>query len=239
MKHRRAGNIVKKNFTNARKKKRTKISLKKEIQNVLAGEKQKKHTQFENAFAVTDSTTGLNAIVAYPGQGVQAYGFEEGESSTEAQRIGNKINQEVLDFNYMVQLGSGVFGTDTENVLRVTIFEWLMDLSSEMPTFGDVFVESTTSFPYLSPFNIDTKQKYRILYDKVHNLCNTGGNPFIETVFLKLTNMMKMVKFVGDSQTGTGAGLIKGNLFFFTSSDSSASPHPTLTFSSMYTYTDF
>lgn len=206
---------------------------------VLSAEKQKKHTQFENEFPVSDSTTGLNTIISYPAQGVTAYSGEESESSSEAQRIGNKINQEVLDFNYQVQLGSGVFGTDTENVVRITVFEWLMDLSSESPTYGDVFVESTTSYPYLSPFNIDTKQKYRILYDKTHCLCNTGGNPYVEVVNLKIKNMQKTIKFTGDSQAGNGATLIKGNIFFFASSDSSVTPHPTFTFSSMYTYTDF
>jgi len=205
---------------------------------VISQSKQVKHTQFEQAFAVTDSTTGIYSIVFYPAQGVSAYSDEETESSNQGQRIGNKVEQRCLNFNYQVQLGSGVFGTDTENVVRVTIFEWLMDFSSEAPTFGDVFVESTTSFPYLSPFNVDTKEKYRILYDKRHDLSNAAGNPYMETKFVEFRNLKPWVKFFGDSVSGVGAQLIKGNIFLIVSSDSSATPHPTLTYSTMYTFTD-
>nr|WAE42889.1 MAG: capsid protein [Cressdnaviricota sp.] len=201
---------------------------------VVAGEAQVKHTQAEYG-STTSNTPSLISPVSWPGQAITAYTGDESESSSGG-RIGNTIN--LKSFQMWMNLSAG----DTTNIVRITWFQWLVpnDHSDETPVFGDIFTEYTGSYPYLSPFNYDNRKKYKILHDKIYTLVTGGSNQtrILKFNFTAKDFAVKKIAFIGDSQTGTSAGVIKGNIYYFISSDSSVLPHPGFITSCRLNFTD-
>jgi hypothetical protein len=89
------------------------------------------------------------------------------------------------------------------------------------------------------PLNYDTRTMYNVLYDKCHTLV-TGSTTQVKHIKLRFTEKdfsVKQLKFIGDSQSGTSAALIKGNLFVFFVSDGAVET-PDVEFTSYFGYTD-
>lgn len=201
--------------------------------------KQVKHTFYENTASVTAGTTNPTKFMNLPAQGIQAFDNFDNESS-QGQRIGNTIFVKGIQMNFQVTLGESVLlGDDKENLVRMVIFQWLEeDLTA--PVFGDIFLEGTTGQPYLANYNPDTRSLYKILYDKTFTLSPNGGNPVTIARHIELSRKLKMKKWVfeGNNQSGFGANLVKGNIYWIFTSDSTAAPSPTVDWSLRFRYTD-
>jgi len=217
----------------------SKLVSKSEVRNMIksmtAVEHQVKHTFLEYSFSPT-STPTIISPVSYPAQGIAAYSNDETESS-QGQRIGNKIVPQWWD--YVLTVYDSTAGT--ESVLRIVIFEWLLPInhSDENPVAGDIFADGSSSYFYNCPLNYDTRSKYNVLYDQCHTLV-TGSQTQVKHIKLRFTEndfSVKQLKFIGDSQSGTSAALIKGNLFVFFVSDGAVET-PDVEFTSYFGYTD-
>jgi hypothetical protein len=205
------------------------------IKSLMTVEKQVKHTFLEYAFNPT-TTPVLIVPVTYPAQGVAAYNTDETETS-QGQRIGNKIVPQWWD--YVLTIYDSTAGT--ESVCRIIIFEWLLPVehSDMVPVVGDIFADGSSSYFYDCPLNFDNRTKYHILYDKCHTLV-TGSVTQVIHLKLHFTQKdfaVKEWKFIGDSQSGVTAALVKGNLYAFFVSDG-AIETPDVQFTSYMGYTD-
>jgi hypothetical protein len=205
------------------------------IKSLTFVEKQVKHTFLEYSFSPT-STPTLIVPLSYPAQGVAAYNNDETETS-QGQRIGNKIVPQWWD--YVLTIYDSTAGT--ESVCRIIIFEWLLPVehSDMVPVIGDIFADGSSSYFYDCPLNFDNRTKYRILYDNCLTLV-TGSQTQVRHLKLHFTEKnfsVKEWKFIGDSQSGVTAALIKGNIYAFFVSDG-AIETPDVQFTSYFGYTD-
>jgi hypothetical protein len=205
------------------------------IKSLMTVEKQVKHTFLEYTFSPT-TTPVLIVPVTYPAQGVAAYNTDETETS-QGQRIGNKIVPQWWD--YVLTIYDSTAGT--ESVCRIIIFEWLLPVehSDMVPVVGDIFADGSSSYFYDCPLNFDNRTKYHILYDKCHTLVTGSVTQVIhlKLYFTQKDFAVKEWKFIGDSQSGVTAALVKGNLYAFFVSDG-AIETPDVQFTSYMGYTD-
>jgi hypothetical protein len=205
------------------------------IKSSMSVEKQIKHTFLEYSFSPTTTPTLIVPLV-YPAQGVAAYNTDESESS-QGQRIGNKLTPQWWD--YVLTIYDSTAGT--ESICRIIIFEWLLPVehSDMVPVIGDLFADGSSSYFYDCPLNFDNRSKYHILYDVCHTLV-TGAETQVKHIKLHFTTkdfVVKEWKFIGDSQSGVTAALIKGNLYAFFVADG-AIETPDVQFTSYFGYTD-
>jgi hypothetical protein len=213
----------------------SKSTVKNMIKSALTAEMQVKHTYFEQAINAT-TTPVLEVPINFPAQGVAAYNTDESES-TQGQRVGNKIEIEFWKLNLTVY--DSALGT--ESVFRAIIFQWLVpvDIGGEVPAIGDILAIGSSSYFYNVPFNYDNKSKYHIIKDEVCTLV-TGSNTQVRHwswSFSPKDFAVKTLKFIGDSQSGLSASLIKGNIYIFFMSDGAVEV-PLIEYASYFGYTD-
>jgi hypothetical protein len=197
----------------------TKTSVHQMISSALNTNRQTKFTY--NEYVFSPPLTGIIAQpVAIPVQGVEAYNSDE-VTGTQGQRIGNSINPLQIDYTFTAY----VSGAGTESVVRMIMFEWLVpqEHSDEQPVVGDILQVSLTSYPYNTPLNFENKSKYHILADRVFTLVTGAETQVIhhKMVFKQSHLKCKQWKMTGDSQMGTGAGIIKGGIYVMWFSDGS------------------
>jgi hypothetical protein len=206
------------------------------IESALSKEKQVKFTSTEYSTTISD-TVSILVPVSWPAQGVSAYSSDEG-NATQGQRIGNKVEFQWLDFNLSWTIEDGAFSS----YARFILFQWNppVESSGEVPGVGDILQTAGSTLPWLCPLNYENRSKYHILDDFTVAMTYYGSN----AVFVRRKRYeampVKTLKFIGDTEYGTSAGLIKGNLFILAVSDqSSITGHPpALDFSSAFYYTD-
>jgi hypothetical protein len=213
----------------------SKTQVKNMIKTAIVKDLQVKHTLIEYAFSPTTTPILINPI-SYPAQGIAAYNTDESET-TEGQRIGNQIVP--VSFEWMLTIYASATGL--ASVCRIILFEWLMPIehSDMVPVAGDIYADGSSSYFYNCPLNFDNRSKYNILHDKVYTLV-TGAETQITHINIKKTIKdfrVKKWKFRGDSETGTSAALIKGNIFAFFVSDG-ALETPDVELTSYLCYTD-
>ena len=101
------------------------------------------------------------------------------------------------------------------------------------PTLEIVY-DTPGDYPVYAQFNRKTKQMYKVLYDKVHRVSNTGMEVSFRKVYI--TKMLKNLQLV--SPTNIYHNVIKGEIFCLISSDSSAVSHPEFVWQYRLNYTD-
>jgi Holliday junction resolvasome RuvABC endonuclease subunit len=213
----------------------TKNQIKNMIKSAINVEKQVKHTYFEQAINAT-TTPVLEVPINFPAQGIAAYNTDESESS-QGQRIGNKIHIDFWKFNMTVYDSTA----GTESVFRYIIFQWLVptDIAGEVPVIGDILAIGSSSYFYNVALNYDNRSKYHIIKDECVTLV-TGSNTQVRHwthSFTPKNFAVKELKFIGDSQSGLTASMIKGNIYIFFMSDG-AFEVPLIEYSSYFGYTD-
>lgn len=156
-------------------------------------------------------------------------------------RIGRKINLQSISFRWNFEAG---FTGQPEQV-RILIVQ---DLQSNgvAPTLVAVLAQPNT----ISPYNMDTRQRFKILFDhteQYHNIINSAGVPpgnFSTPGFLDPKHRDKMYKKLNNSveYTGTGgtvASIVTGAVYLFTVGNFGAGPaNPTAFGVSRITFTD-
>jgi len=201
------------------------------------------HKELQVKFTSTEYQTLVDNVglvlvpVSWPAQGVEAYSSDEG-NATQGQRIGNKVEFQYMDFNMYWTIDQSSIVT----YARFILFQWNppIETSGEIPGIGDILQTSGSALPYLCPLNYENRSKYHILADFTTVLTQYGSNGgFVSRRKVKHLPVSTL-KFIGDTESGTSAGLIKGNLFIFAvSNQGSILGHPpTLGFTSALYYTD-
>lgn len=132
---------------------------------------------------------------------------------------------------------------DLYNNIRIMIFQWL---DESTPDPFDILVNppNTDLIPF-TVWNPEYKFSYRILKDKVFTIGNyyynedNYGNinrPAIIPFKMKLRKFKKSCNYIASADPTDKPGW--GNLFMLAIADSSAIPHPILSFTSQFNYSD-
>lgn len=126
---------------------------------------------------------------------------------------------------------------DTSNVVRVIVFQW-HDVSTTAPdpSVSSILLSGPTGvIDYLSQYNHDTRQSYKILLDKTFTLNGNGtqaaalayplttSSTIVRHYRISLKNARKHVQYQGGGTQATN------RLFWIYMSDSAAPGHPGIT----------
>lgn len=198
-------------------------------------EKDMKFTFYEYSTTVSDNWTGPASFITWPVQGVQAYTSVKDLGGSESQRIGNEIEISHIQFNYRIDVA------DTSNVFRVVIFQWFQQSDSNFPTIGDIFMNNGAGYPYLDMYNYENKKNFKILFDKTHTLSGNAGNNATIINHKKWYGAgipIKKIKFLGNSESGFNANIVKGALYYMFVTDSTVISHPSINMAVRMLYTD-
>lgn len=147
---------------------------------------------------------------------------------TDSQRIGDAICINKLHLKYTVWAG------DATNLIRVIVFQW-KDNDSTAPTLPDILTQAggTPGYEYYGSYVHDNLgNKFNVLYDKLIGMNLASGAPKSVNKNMNMKYFKKEIEFVA----GGGNGF--NHIYMLAISDSAASTHPSLQFSSYLTYTD-
>jgi len=196
--------------------KRVKGNLKKEIkgeilQSIRSQEEKKWNNVAATAVACSGTATFVDLSTIAPG-------------SSSGQRNGDSIKANHLRFAL-----SCIFA-DTTNIVRVTLFKWIVNSTSDAPSSGEIYQDPSSSARIvLSPFVVTKPSRFKILFDKIFNLDSVSHPQVIDVI-------EKSIKFPISYDQGTNTG--RNHVYVAFSSDSSAIPHPAFTYESFLTFSD-
>lgn len=156
--------------------------------------------------------------------------------------IGASVDPQSLQLRYHLVGGQdsllSPLTSDSSNNSRVSVIQWLAD---SIPVVGDIY--QNTAQPSLSPWSVNNLEKMNVLYDQLiptyltcfrtgvsGNLANS--NSYSERVYVK-GKKMALLRF-----NNAGNTTEFGDIYFIFTSDSGATPHPTLSWHTRLTYTD-
>lgn len=153
------------------------------------------------------------------------------------ERLGQEIIVKSVNFRWLINASE----TDDFDTLRFVIVQFMDgNAVSEFPLNynTNLWLEPTTDYPYLSPFNTQSASTYRVLFDKTYNVCANGVAQMSENVLITSKDMaISKLKFDGD--TGGGLpGLDRGLIICFACSDSTAVPNPDVKFTCKMNFID-
>lgn len=145
------------------------------------------------------------------------------------QRIGDSIKLKSFNFKYTIYL------SDPSNVMRIIVFQWKNNSGISGTPTVQYILQQPTPYGWLSQHNQDTKQNYKILYDRTHTMQNGGPLQITRSVNINrfaTTN----IQFISDVATQNNC--IKGEIYLLLISDSNVVIHPTFVWRSQMRYTD-
>lgn len=170
----------------------------------------KYHTAYYNPSSIPNNGTVTNLT-----------NIPQGLLDTE--RVGDQIRLATITFRYVVQLG------DNFNFLRVIFFQFKNN--NALPPSVSAILNGTSP-TYLSQYSVDNNQTYQILYDRTHRL-DTDDPAKVIIGKCNMKYCKRKLQFTAGSAT-VGTGMI----YALAISDSSASPHPSVTGEINFWYTD-
>lgn len=185
-----------------------KSELKKEIE-------LKHYDRISTGFMDNGSLTGVNPLTS----------IVRGTSPTNF--IGNKIKVKSLRIT-----GSFIAADTPYNVVRMLIIQ---DGSTTFaPTVSNMFTNAV--YPLYSDYNVDTRDQYRVLYDKLFVLSNDGVSTANHIPkFFKIKISGKSLRQVGFNASGNPDS---GTIMILLVSDSASATHPNFVMSLRTTFTD-
>lgn len=182
--------------------------------------------QFYGPAPVSNSAF-LGSLVFVPPQGVGAYSNEE-TSPGDAERVGNTFYIKSIVANFEFNIGNIA---NEYAMVRLVIFQWMDDTSTEVPNYGDVFENKNlgTADPlYLAPINYQQRRagKIRIIKDMRINLVANGSNAIVHRN-IKITRLKyRRLQTTTNGDQGWNGNIIKGKIFFFVVSQTSLLENP-------------
>lgn len=164
------------------------------------------------------------------------------QGSADTQRVGNKITAKSLRISYQCKIGNAsLTPNDGYNQMRVLLVSYTTDDPTTPAPIDEILQNHDLVNPeniMVSPYKLDSVYKYTVLYDKVHNLYwgnasgyTGGGAERIARGLISLNLKDKLITVDGGNNN-----LEKAQLIFV--SDSGASTHPQMCFSSRLRYID-
>jgi len=164
---------------------------------------------------------------------------------TEQERIQEIIQIKSLEINFALYAATGI-GSESFDSVRIVCVQWVDEnasgSSSPVNGLGQLFLGYSGDYTWLNPLNPITKSKYRVLRDKTYNL-TFGGIACINDRFLidaseLPVNKGKMIYTSDTDSNMYYPGLQGGYVTCYMTSDSSAAPNPTISFSTCMVFTD-
>lgn len=175
-------------------------------------------------------------------------GTLQGDANYE--RIGDEIVVKKILFRYMINIPEDELipfvDHDAFVSVRIVLFKWHLDDTITLPSQGSLF--STVGPSPIKMFNFDDRDKYTIVYDKVHHVGTTpvfdgtdvdlaayAGSVYTTRSAINLFGKKlgsHKINYVDNLATGMG------NYYVYVGSDSSTIPHPTVSYTTQVHYTD-
>lgn len=179
-------------------KKKRKMKLKTLIKKEIAFQQELKRFDGGITLNTITNTPGLQDLFL-PAQGVQ-----------DVQRVGDTVEL-CGNMEFIVDVYFNSLSANLTQLLRLIIFQWHPNSVPNTPAntaSGDILILTTISQPAtprvdpVSQYNMDTRQEYHILWDKmfVVNTATSGPQRFC---YKKLISTKKCQKHVQFSNTGT------------------------------------
>jgi len=158
---------------------------------------------------------------------------------TDSTRIGDELLWQSIKMRFEIVNSLGV-GSDTYNNFRVCIFQWH---PNSTPAATDVFIPGPTGVPDCwSTYGHDRRHEFTIIYDEIFK---TVGNaqaattPNTSAITTGVQDRAVSLRFAKKKCSFVGAGVTATNLFYLALvSDSSAIPHPSITYQMKTFYRD-
>lgn len=167
------------------------------------------------------------------------------KGATATTRIGADIMLKSLELRYTFEAVSTALHDDY-NICRITLVQFTgQNADGAYPSVPPtavgssnmVFAQTASSYSNNNLFNSQTKQEYRILYDKTHTVSTIG--PFASSGHIMITRFpVSKLHFLVDASDVNLPALSEGLIFLFITSDSSVAPHPRVQFNSKLNFTD-
>lgn len=201
---------------------------KRQVKVLIARRQELKYT----AYTSSASVSSTSSITGSP--------FDIAQGDTDTTRDGDRLQWcGTMEFMCHCINSSGAL-SDVYNNIRVIIFQWH---PSSSPAVTDILLPGPSLVAdCLSLYNHDTRQQYRIMFDKIFktsgnaNSSSTPGTNITATNIkkfrIKMRKTRKFAQYAGGTLTGTN------RFYLITVSDSSAAPHPILEFSSKIFFRD-
>lgn len=188
------------------KKKTTLVKLQREVHK-LAKQPELKWLDGLSSANVSSGST----LFSFPNP-IQSATTQQSENT----RIGDKITVKSIDVKFDIDAFVGL-------LFRLTIFVYKQSSQASIPNIGELYETGTAgwtvSFYPISPFRMDYKPQYQILYDKVYTFGQgfTGGVT-TETKYIHVHKIMNhAIRYISGSVDGSH------KLYMFISTDTSTS----------------
>lgn len=133
------------------------------------------------------------------------------QGTTDQTRVGDVIKITSIWMRFLLTVG------DTIQFVRLILFQWHPGTT---PVAGDILQD--TSNPTNSPYNVDAKPSYRILWDRTFPMSTTGDTA-VRVITYNFRKAIRKTTFFAGSSTSA-----QENLYLFSASDSGIGPNPTL-----------
>jgi len=129
-----------------------------------------------------------------------------------------------------LRIGMSMIYADATNIVRVFVFKWNMNNTSDVPSTGEIFQDGTgTTRTCLSPLVVTKPSRFKMLYDKTFSLDSLAHPQIIGKIEMKM-------KFLISYDQGTSTG--RNHIYLGFLSDSAAIPHPAFSYESFVTFHD-
>lgn len=138
-----------------------------------------------------------------------------------------------------ISLRGQVYCTDVTNIMRFIVFQFR---PSAVPVASQILqIGPSGAIDVWSNYNHDTRQEYKILYDKTFTMQGNGAaatSPFTDSSYQhfqrKITNnnFNKNLQYIGGGTGGTN------QIYYIAVSDSNLAAHPTITFQAYFNFKD-
>jgi len=153
----------------------------------------------------------------------------------------DRLGQEIIIKSINLRWTISVSETDDFDTFRCTLVQFMDgNLVTEFPInyLTNLYLQPTTDYPVLSPFNTQSAGTYRILFDKVYNTNEAGNAQYSENLLVLGKDLaISKIKFDTDAG-GSLPGLDKGLILLFVCSDSTASPNPKIEITKKFNFID-
>lgn len=151
----------------------------------------------------------------------------------------NRLGQDIKLKSINIRGLWKVAESDGFDNVRLTIIQYMDKNANAGYPFGsvsaawnNVFLEDyANDYPIIAPFNTQTTQSYRVLYDETWCLSSQGiEGAMVNIVLTPKDFAVKKLHFNDDASNANLPGLQEGLIMGWVSSDSAASPNPSFTY---------
>lgn len=145
------------------------------------------------------------------------------QGDADTNRDGDQLSLTSIEFRGYIATG------DTTNVLRFIIFQWYPNDSFYPPTASDILLTAASGF--ISPYSHDGRFQFKILYDRSFSM-STNWQPYLTFHKYVTKGFRRKIQYNAGGTTGVN------KIYLLLVSDSSAAPHPTISYYSKLNYRD-